>query len=128
MKLRGTDAEFIFGYHLVVSSRENRSDTSTLRGLATQLEAVVPPNIRSSNDIHGPYTEIIVPPVFPSGAIMLFRTWVENSPEGIHDLVSHCHEDVFKGLDLVDMNAVLYRCDAEERDITGKCPESSLID
>ncbi|RUS21312.1 central domain of glycogen debranching enzyme-domain-containing protein, partial [Endogone sp. FLAS-F59071] len=116
--LRGTDAELIFGYHLVVSSRENRSDAFTLRGLATQLEAVAPPNIRSSSDTHGPYTEIIVPPVFPSGAIMLFRIWVESSPEGIHGLVSHCHEDVFKGLDLVDMNAVLYRCDGEERDVT----------
>ncbi|RUP51575.1 glycogen debranching enzyme [Jimgerdemannia flammicorona] len=118
VKLRGTDVELIFAAHLVVKSRENLSDKATLRGLPSRLESLAAPTIRNLSDGQGPYTEIVVPPLFPSGSVMLLRTWVENSSEDIHDLVSNCHADVFKNLNLVEMNIVLYRCEGEERDVS----------
>ena len=57
---------------------------------------------------------------FPPGSIALFETWipsVEHS-EGLDTFVTSGAADAFKQTSLVDLNFILYRCDAEERDFS----------
>ena len=59
-----------------------------------------------------------IPASFPPGSIALFETWIpgiEHS-EGLDAFVTSGAMEAFCELDLVDLNFVLYRCEAEERD------------
>jgi len=119
VKLRGTDADLLFSATLTVESREDRSDKQTLRGLSSKIESLSAPTMRSSMDNKGRYTEIVVPNTFPSGSIMVLKTWIQDNPAESYDLISSCSEDVFSKLSLLDMNVILHRCEGEERDATG---------
>lgn len=50
---------------------------------------------------------------------MLFSTQLEGLDPKIDELCKEGVEEAFANLDLMDLNAILYRCDEEERDATG---------
>lgn len=51
---------------------------------------------------------------------MLFSTQLEGLDPRIDDLCKEGVEEVFSKLDLMDLNAILYRCEGEEKDVTGQ--------
>jgi glycogen debranching enzyme len=120
VKLRGTDVDLLFSATLKVESRDDRSDKETLRGLSSKIESLSAPTIRSLSDNKGRYTEIVVPNTFPSGSIMVLKTWIQDNPAESYNLISSCSDNVFSNLSLLDMNVVLHRCEGEERDATGE--------
>lgn len=120
VKLRGTDVDLLFSATLTVESHDDRSDDTTLRGLSSKIESLSAPNIRGLTDNKGRYTEIVVPSVFPSGSVMVLKTWIQDNPAESYDLISSCSDNVFNNLSLLDMNVILHRCEGEERDATGE--------
>jgi glycogen debranching enzyme len=90
-----------------------RADPTTLRGLPSKLVKLEAPRIEETSDA----TIITVGEVFPPGSIALFETWVEGF-EGseLDSFAVSGADDAFKNMDLKDLNFLLYRCDAEERD------------
>lgn len=74
-----------------------------------------------TSDADGPYSEITVPDNFPPGSILLFSTQIEGLDPSLDTLCKTGADEAFKNLDLVDLNVLLHRADAEERDATGAC-------
>lgn len=70
------------------------------------------------HDNEGPFTEIVPPEFFPPGSILLFETRAESHDPNLEGLCSSGAQEVFECLNLVELNCVLYRSDAEERDLT----------
>lgn len=90
-----------------------RGDPAVLRGLPSKLVDLEPPEMEDT----GVDTVIAIGDVFPPGSIALFETWVEGF-EGINmdSFVVSGAEDALSNTSLADLNFLLYRCDAEERD------------
>ncbi|CAG8458945.1 397_t:CDS:10 [Ambispora leptoticha] len=118
INLRGTSAELLFSTYLEVKSRSVENNEKFLSGLPATLKSLNAPILRRRSDTNGEFTEVILPKEFPSGSVMLLKTWVDNKPEGLDDFVETGTEEAFEELDLVDLNIVLYRCDGEENDVT----------
>lgn len=70
----------------------------------------------SHTDENGAYSQIIVPDVFPPASVMVFATWMDGLPQDLDATCSEGADEAFKGLDMVDLNAMLYRSDGEEKD------------
>jgi glycogen debranching enzyme len=85
------------------------------------LNDITSVKIESGTDGDGPYEEITVPDQFPPGSVMLFSTQIEGLDPRMDDLCKLGVETAFSGLDLMDLNVILHRCDGEERDATGRC-------
>lgn len=66
---------------------------------------------------HGDSTVISVPEKFPPGSIAIFETWMPSAEhsEGLDKYVTSGAKEAFKDCNLTDLNAILYRADAEER-------------
>lgn len=60
---------------------------------------------------------IHIPDKFPPGSIALFETWVTSAArsDGLDQYVMSGAKAAFSECDLVDLNAILYRCEPEER-------------
>ncbi len=118
-KLPGTQAKLVGSWNLEVdNSSETRTritgDKTTLRGLPSQthnLEGVV---IKSVDD----GCTIDIPEKFPPGSIALFETWVPGAEhdDGLDAFVTTGAAAAFREVNLTDLNFILYKCDAEERD------------
>lgn len=117
--IKGTKARHLGSWMLEVDSSEEAkaevlADKKQLRGLPSKVVDL--PGIRwETNDEE---TVITVRDKFPPGSIALFETWI---PEAEHDIgldayVTSGAKAAFSEVDLVDLNFILYRCDAEERD------------
>ncbi|KAI7062637.1 glycoside hydrolase family 13 protein, partial [Hortaea werneckii] len=65
----------------------------------------------------GQDTVLTVPEKFPPGSIAVFETWIPEAEhsEGLDKFVTSGARDAFKHCNLVDLNAIMYRADAEER-------------
>lgn len=118
IKLRRTRAKFVLGATLEISAYAVPKDPSTIRGLPSKLvdipEIIVPQGL----DSEGPYSEIIVPEFFPPSSIMIFETYLQDLDTELDTFCLTGAQEVFGELDLVDLNAVLFRADGEERDAT----------
>lgn len=75
--------------------------------------------VSQGHDHEGPFTEIVPPPHFPPGSILLFETQLENYDFELDSLCTSGAQVAFGGLSLVELNYVLYRSDSEDRDMTG---------
>jgi glycogen debranching enzyme len=106
------------GNTLEISSYDVNNDPDTLHGLASKLidmpEVVVPQGL----DDEGPYSEIIVPEHFPPGSIMVFETHLQELDADLDTFCASGAQEAFGDLDLVDLNVILFRANAEERDAT----------
>lgn len=118
MKLRQTRVKFIFGAHVDISSYELSKDKNYLRGLPSKLieigDVVIPQGI----DSEGPYSEIVVPEYFPPGSVMVFETHLQDLDSDLDTFCASGVQEAMADLDLIDLNILLYRTDAEERDLT----------
>ena len=69
-------------------------------------------------DLGSDETLLSMPPEFPPGSIALFETWIPGAEhsEGLDHFATSGATEAFAHLDLIDLNYLLYRCEAEERD------------
>ncbi|PKS06288.1 hypothetical protein jhhlp_007036 [Lomentospora prolificans] len=120
--LPGTRARHLGSWMLEVDSSEEavqkcQKDKTYLSGLPSRVIDV--PGIRM--EVKGDDTIITVRDKFPPGSIALFETWIPAAEHaaGLDSFVTNGAKEAFSELDLVDLNFVLYRSEAEERDASG---------
>ena len=121
VQLAGTKVKLIGAWKLTVdtsqATRQKILDDKThLRGLPSEI-----------HELHGTHIEekpnetvIRTPDHFPPGSIALFETSIPSAEhsDGIDTFCSSAADEAFSELSLVDLNFVMYRCDAEERDFS----------
>jgi glycogen debranching enzyme len=117
--LIGTKAKPLGSWMLEVDAsneakEETLADKEFLRGLPSRVKDLKGVTIETK----GNDTVISIPDKFPPGSIALFETWIPGAAhsEGLGKFINSGTEEAFSELDLVDLNFLLYRCDAEERD------------
>ena len=117
--LTGTKARHLGSWMLEVDSSEEATkevlaDKKYLRGLPSRVVDV--PGIRIENK--GDDTIITVRNKFPPGSIALFETWIPAAEHsaGFDTHVTSGAKAAWKDLGLVDLNFIMYKCEAEERD------------
>ena len=102
-----------------IASYDDCKDAKLIKGLESKLSLLPAVEARNGSDGDGPYQEIAIPSYFPPGSVMLFSTQLEGLDPKMDDLCKQGVDEAFAGLDLMDLNAVLYRCEGEEQDATG---------
>lgn len=118
-KLDRTRVTYILGKSLEVTSREASQDKRYLDGLPSKLSDLAEPEVRTTEEGGNlRCSEIVVPDFFPPGSIMLFETEMDNIEADIDSRCLSGADKAMSNLDLVDLNAVLYRADGEEKDVT----------
>jgi glycogen debranching enzyme len=122
--LTGTKAKQVGAWTLEVdASKQAREAADQNKRLITGLPArtIDVEGVLIAAD--GDDTVITIPDFFPPGSIALFETWIPSAStersEGLGQFVVSGADQAFGELDLIDLNFVLYRCDAEERDASG---------
>lgn len=117
--LTGTKARHLGSWMLEVDSSEEAvkealGDKKYLRGLPSKVVDL--PGIRM--EVKADETVISVRDKFPPGSIALFETWIPEAEHtsGLDQYVTSGARVAFSNVDLVDLNFVLYRCEAEELD------------
>ena len=94
--------------------RKVLEDKKFLRGLPSKVIDL--PGIRMESKADE--TVITVRDKFPPGSIALFETWIPAAEHaaGLDTYVTSGAKSAFADIDLVDLNFVLYKCEAEELD------------
>ena len=119
--LAGTKAKLLGSWKLEVDSSDSTkeavlADKKFLRGLPSrvlELQGI-------GTDDKANEAVLTVPDHFPPGSIALFETWIPGAEhsEGLDNFIATGARQAFSELSLVDLNFVLYRCEAEERDFS----------
>ncbi|KAL4782513.1 hypothetical protein BJX76DRAFT_289061 [Aspergillus varians] len=94
------------------------ADPAYLRGLPSQALKFEGTNVEEKEG----ETVISVLDTFIPGSIALFETSIPNfeHDDGLsNDSITEGAAEAFSGLNLIDLNFLLYRCEAEERDSSG---------
>ncbi|KAH6709101.1 putative glycogen debranching enzyme [Leptodontidium sp. MPI-SDFR-AT-0119] len=117
--LGGTKARHLGSWMLEVDTSEEAKkavmdDKKFLRGLPSKVIDL--PGIRM--EVKSDETVISVRDKFPPGSIALFETWIPEAEHssGLDAYVTSGAKAAFAEVDLIDLNFVLYRCEAEELD------------
>lgn len=117
--LTGTKARHLGSWMLEVDTsdeakRDVLADKKYLRGLPSKVIDLPGVRMESKED----ETIITVREKFPPGSIALFETWIPSAEHaaGLDTFVTSGAMAAFGEVDLVDLNFILYRCEAEELD------------
>ncbi|KAI9782452.1 MAG: hypothetical protein M1839_004938 [Geoglossum umbratile] len=117
--LTGTKAKIIGSWSLEVDSTEDSksevlNDKKGLKGLPNHILDLQ----NFAVDIGENETTIVVPQEFPPGSIALFETWIPGAQhaDGLDGFVTTGAKEAFEHNNLMDLNFLLYKCEAEERD------------
>jgi glycogen debranching enzyme len=117
--LTGTKAKHLGSWMLEVDASDQAKedalkDPKYLRGLPSKVIDL--PGVRMEQKDNE--TVITVREKFPPGSIALFETWIPAAEHaaGLDTYVTSGAGAAFSGVDLVDLNFILYRCESEERD------------
>ena len=119
VNLTGTKAKLLGSWKLEVDASEKTknkvfADKSHLRGLPSEVTALTGLKIEERQ------TETVISTTehFPPGSIALFETSIPTAEhsDGLDQYATSGADNAFSDLSLVDLNFVLYRCDAEEND------------
>lgn len=117
--LAGTRVKHIGSWVLDVDSSESAisealADKEYLRGLPSHVREFE----GTRTEVHEDDTIISVLDSFVPGAVALFETWIPAAEHsaGLDKHITDGVDEAFSELDLIDLNLVLYRCEAEERD------------
>lgn len=117
--ITGTQAKHIGSWVLEVDAGDETKakisgDDKYLKGLPSHTRDIDATKIESD----GKNVTISVLDTLVPGSIALFETWIPGAEHasGLDNFLSSGADEAFSGLSLVDLNFVLYRCDAEERD------------
>ena len=120
--LVGTKAKLLGSWSLWVNDSklaidEVLAERTLLKGLPSNVSDFEDMKINSKAD----GTFIAVPANFPPGSVALFETSmpVTEHSEGLDRFVTTGAKDAFGDMNLIDLNLVLYRCEAEEHDLLG---------
>ena len=116
IRLDGTQVKFVAGASVSIKSTESRDTAKELRGLDAELISIPPVTGQIKKNGSVSYSEIVVPDNFPPGSVMVFATWVDSLEADLDEFIASDAASAFSGLNLVDLNPVLFRCDGEERD------------
>lgn len=118
VRLDHTRVKFVAGAIVNVKSTALRDTETTLRGLDAELIPIPPFDGLHKKDQNtgADYAEIVVPVEFPPGSVLVFATWVDSLDASLDDFCGSGATEAFAGLDMVDLNPVLFRADGEERD------------
>ncbi|KAK5119161.1 hypothetical protein LTR85_007775 [Meristemomyces frigidus] len=115
--LAGTKAKLMGAYNLECDqswqAKQAAINDHVLRGIPSHTRDLKGVKCESRGDD----TVITVPEKFPPGSIAVFETWIpaaEHS-EGLDKFVTSGARDAFAKCNLIDLNAILYRADSEER-------------
>ncbi|OJD16543.1 glycogen debranching enzyme [Emergomyces pasteurianus Ep9510] len=119
VRLAGTKAKLLGAWKLEVDDSDETkkrvlSDKQYLRGLPSQVLSLNGVQVEDK----GSETVISISGEFPPGSIAMLETWIPGADlsENLSALLTSNADKAFRNLDLVDLNFVLYRCDAEEKD------------
>lgn len=109
--LKGTNVKYEFGYTLKKVGEYSKDD-KYLTSIPTKLEEVSLPPVEHNGD----EAIIRVDNNFVPGSIAVFSTKIANVDASLDSYVKKGAVEASLGLDLYDLNAILYRCEPEERD------------
>lgn len=122
VRLPGTRANHVGSWTIEVDTSEEAvkkvtADKERLHGLPSR----VVDSTGVTMEVKGDDTVLTVGDEFPPGSIALFETWIPAAEHtvGLDSYVTTGARHAFRELDLIDLNFLLYRCDAEERDSSG---------
>ncbi|KAJ2687046.1 bifunctional 4-alpha-glucanotransferase/amylo-alpha-1,6-glucosidase [Coemansia spiralis] len=120
-KLYGTAVTPEFAYRLRPEAGGHAPvDDSVLRGLPSHLEYLAAPPIHQHRDDRGMFTELRLPENFGPGSVLVVRTRLVDFKPNLDWKIRTCADEATARLTLGALNAVLYRCDTEERDTIGE--------
>ena len=122
INLRGTKAKMLGSWSLTVDDSKDIIDKvlaekAYLKGLPSTVNAFKGVEVKAEDED----TMIIVPSNFPPGSVALFETSMPGAEhsDGLDHFITSGAREAFHQLDLVDLNFLLYRCEAEEHDFLG---------
>ncbi|KHN98954.1 glycogen debranching enzyme [Metarhizium album ARSEF 1941] len=120
--LAGTRAQHLGSWTLEVDASAEATakavhDSQFLVGLPSRVMDVSGVDM----DVHGEDTVITVREKFPPGSIALFETWIPAAEHsaGLDTYVTSGAKAAWSQLNLIDLNFLMYRCEAEELDSSG---------
>ncbi|KAG6007007.1 hypothetical protein E4U21_006527 [Claviceps maximensis] len=122
VQLAGTRAQHLGSWSLEVDASQDATkqavgNSQFLVGLPSRVIDVGGVNL----DVHGDDSIITVRDNFPPGSIALFETWIPAAEHsaGLDNYVTSGARTAWSQLSLLDLNFLLYRCEAEELDSSG---------
>lgn len=120
--LIGTKAKLLGSWKLEVdASQEAKEKTRKTEGQLVGLPSKIVECPGTEIREEGNDTFVQSPRDFPPGSVALLETWIPAAQhtDGLMEKMLSGAEEAFAEADLVDLNFALYRCEAEERDLTG---------
>ncbi|CAI7672609.1 unnamed protein product [Penicillium bialowiezense] len=117
--IAGTSAKHIGSWQLQVEAGDEEktkalADEKYLKGLPSHTRDIESTKIEQNDqEVIVSVLDTLVP-----GSIALFETWIPGADhaDGFENNLANGADEAFSELSLVDLNFVLYRCEAEERD------------
>ncbi|KAH3666669.1 hypothetical protein WICMUC_005486 [Wickerhamomyces mucosus] len=110
--LKGTAAEFELGY-LLEKVGDPKNDDEKLTSVPVEVKALDQPKIEFFDNGD---SKITLPDYFPQGSIIVLKTHFNSVTKDLDDFIRTGALESTRDLTLYDLNALLYKCESEERD------------